>query len=101
MDRALSQPQQVCAPFFPASQRTQDDLWGPVLISNSSSFFLFLVFSGPRPQRMEVPRLGSAQSYSCQPMPEPQQCRIRAESVTYTTAHSNSQILNPLIEARD
>ena len=38
-------------------------------------------------------------SYSCQPTPQPQQCRIWATSVTYTTAHSN--IFNPLSKARD
>ena len=32
-------------------------------------------------------------------MPQPQQCQIQAESMTYTTAHS--RILNPLSEARD
>ena len=35
---------------------------------------------------MEVPRLGSNQSHSPWPMPQPQQCWIRATSATYTTA---------------
>ena len=35
------------------------------------------------------PGLGSNQSCSCQPTPEPQQLGIRAMSATYTTAHSN------------
>ena len=39
---------------------------------------------------MEVSRLGSNRSYSCQPMPQPQQCQIRATSSTYTTAHGNA-----------
>ena len=39
---------------------------------------------------MEVPRLGSNWSYSCQPMPQPQQCQIQALSVTYTIAHINA-----------
>jgi len=41
---------------------------------------------------MAVSRLGvqSDQSYSCQPTPQPQQCRIQATSGTYTTAHGNT-----------
>ena len=35
---------------------------------------------------MEVPRLGSNQSCSCWPTPQPQQLQIRAASVIYTTA---------------
>ena len=34
-------------------------------------------------------------------MPQPQQCQIRATSVTYATAHCKHWILNPLREARD
>ena len=39
---------------------------------------------------MEVPRLGSNQSSSPQPTPEPQQRHIWAVSATYTTAHGNA-----------
>ena len=56
-------------------------------------FFSFLSFSfpfWPYPWHMEVPRLGSNRSCSRQPIPEPQQCRIQATSVTFTTAHGNA-----------
>lgn len=33
------------------------------------------------------------QSRSCQPMPQPQQCGIRAASAIYTTAHGNTRSL--------
>ena len=43
---------------------------------------------------MEVPRLGEIWSYSCGlPTPLPQQCHIRAMSVTHATAHSNMEPL--------
>ena len=48
-------------------------------------FFFFLVSLGPHPWHMEAPRLGVKWSYSCWPLPQPQQ----------------RQILNPLSEARD
>ena len=51
--------------------------------------FIFLSFSGPHAWHMEVPRLGLDQSYSCRPIPEPQQC----QATTYTTAHSNTRSL--------
>ena len=60
-------------------------------ILSLSSFFL-----GPYRRHMEVPSKGS--NLSCQPTP--QQCRIQAESVTYTTVHQR-RILNPLSEVRD
>ena len=50
---------------------------------------------------MEVPRLRVNQSCSYQSTPQPQQCQNGAVSVTSTIAHSNTVILNPLIEARD
>ena len=53
-------------------------------------FGLFLSFLGPHPWHMEVPRLGSNWSRSRWPIPEPQQRANRAESATYTTAHSNA-----------
>ena len=43
---------------------------------------------------------GSNQSCSCRPAPQPQQRWIQAASVIYTTAHCNTQILNPLSKAR-
>ena len=53
-------------------------------------FFFFFFFLGPHLQHMEVHRLGLNGSCSCRPTPQPQQCRIRASSVTYTTAHCNT-----------
>ena len=56
-------------------------------------FFFFLVFLGLPQRHMEVPRLGvksEHQSYSCWPIPQPQQCGIQAKSATYTIAHSNA-----------
>ena len=38
---------------------------------------------------------------AAKPMPEPQPHEIRAVSATYTTAHRQRRILNPLSEARD
>ena len=51
---------------------------------------------------MEVPRLGSESEPQQRPMPQPQQCQIRAASKDYAAARGNAgQILNPLSEARD
>ena len=55
--------------------------------------YLFFCFLGPHPWHMEIPRLGSNWSYSCWPMPQPQQCGIWARSVTYATAHGNARSL--------
>ena len=58
----------------------------------SVRFFVCVCFFslGPHLQHMEVPRLGSNQSCSCQPTPEPQQHQIWAMSVTHNTAHRNA-----------
>ena len=53
------------------------------------SFCLFC-FLGPHMRYMDVLRLGSNQSCSCRPTPQPQQCQIWATSVTYTASHSNA-----------
>ena len=53
-------------------------------------FLVFLPFLGPLQRHMEVPRLWSNRSSSCQPTPEPQQRGIRAATATYTTAHGNA-----------
>ena len=65
----------------------------PNCMSVCLSFFLsfFFCFLGPHPWHMKVPRLGLNWSYSCQPIQQPQQRRIQAASVTYTTAHSNAR----------
>ena len=57
--------------------------------------FFFLVFLGPHPQHMEVPRLVPSSNRSCShwPTPQPQQLRIQATSATYTTAHGNPRSL--------
>ena len=55
--------------------------------------FLFFCFLGSHLQHMEVPRLGSNRSYSCRPTPQPQQCQIRAVSMTHSTAHGNARSL--------
>ena len=61
-----------------------------MFLQESFFFFLSFVFLGPHSRHMEVPRLGSNQSCSCRPTPQPQQCRIRAASVTYTAAQGNA-----------
>ena len=55
--------------------------------------FNFLFFWGLYLQHMEVPRLRSDRSCSCRPTPQPQQRKIWATSVAYTTAHGNSRSL--------
>ena len=51
---------------------------------------LFWLFSAAPMAHESSQARGSNRSYSCWPTPQPQQCRIRAESVTYTTAHGNA-----------
>ena len=59
-------------------------------------------FLGPHLWHMEVPRLGSNGSCSCQPMPQPQQLRINWSHICDLHHHSGQhQIPNPLSEARD
>ena len=58
----------------------------PVLLKR----FLFFPFLWSHLQHMEVPGQGSNRSYSCQPTPQPQQCRNQAASVTYTAACGNA-----------
>ena len=55
-------------------------------------FFFFFGFLGPHSWHMEVPRLGLNRSYSCWPVPLPQQLGILAATVTYITAHSNAEL---------
>ena len=49
------------------------------------AFLFFCLFLGPYPW-MEVPRLG----VEWELWPQPQQCQIRASSVTYTTTHGGN-----------
>ena len=61
--------------------------------TDSTVILSFFSFLGLHVQHMEFPRLGSNQSCSYWPVPQPQQHRIEAESVTYTTAHVNARSL--------
>ena len=56
-------------------------------------FILFFVFWGCTHGIWRFPDWGTSWSYSCRPMPKPQQHWIRAVTVTYTTAHSNARSL--------
>ena len=66
-----------------------------------SLFYLFILsflsFEGRTNSIWRFPGYGSNQSYSRQPTPQPQQCQIRATSVTYTTAHCNARSLTHLV----
>ena len=53
-----------------------------------SFFFFLLVFLGPHPQ--QFPQLGVKWKPQHQPMPQPEQHRIRTTSATYSIAHSNT-----------
>ena len=53
-------------------------------------FFCLLSFGGCSRGTCRFPYQGSNGSCSCQPTPQPQQCRIWAESAIYTTAHGNA-----------
>ena len=55
--------------------------------------FLFLYFYGRTWSIKKFPEEGSIWSCSCRPTPQPQQCQIRAASVTYATAGSNTRSL--------
>ena len=75
-----------------------------ILITRSQwTRFAIFFFLGLHLWHMEVARLGSNWCSSCQPMPQPQQLRIPATSVTYTSGHSNARSLThwlkPGIEA--
>ena len=56
----------------------------------SPIFICLFSFLGLHLQHMEVRRWGVKLSYSCQPMPQPQQHQISAASVTYATAYGNT-----------
>ena len=55
--------------------------------------FICFAFQGCTHSTCTFPGQGSNQSHSCRPMLQPQQHRIRATSVTYTTGHSNTRSL--------
>ena len=59
--------------------------------------FYFILFFRARPAAYGSSQAGgggvvSNQNCSCQPTPQPQQHRIQATSVTYTTAHGNTEL---------
>ena len=56
-------------------------------------FFFFLLFKGHTTAYGGSRARDRIGSYSCQPTLPPQQCRIRAGSATYTTAHGNARSL--------
>ena len=53
-------------------------------------FFFFFAFQGHTHGTWRFPGQGLNWSCSCQPTPQSQQLKIQDESVTYTTAHSNT-----------
>ena len=60
------------------------------------SVILLLLFLVPATYR-RFPGWGSNWSCSCWPMPQPQQCQIRAAFATYAAAHSNTGFLTPWV----
>ena len=66
-----------------------------VIKQNSFSAYFFFLFSflGPHRGIWKFPGQGSNQSCICWPTPQPQLCRIRATSATYTTAHGIARSL--------
>ena len=63
--------------------------------------FFFLCFLGPQSCHMEVPRLGGESELQPPAYPTAIASGIWASSVSYTTAHSQRWILNPLSKAGD
>ena len=57
------------------------------------SFSFFFAFLGRTTSIWKFPGQGSKQNHRCQPAPQPQQHRIQAVSVTYTTNYSNARSL--------
>ena len=58
--------------------------------NSGRAFFFFLVFLGPHPGHMEVPRLGVELELQLLAYTKSQYLGIPAVSVTYTTAHGNA-----------
>ena len=52
--------------------------------------FIYFFFLGPHLWHMEVTRLGVELELQLRPVPQPQQCRIQAPSLTYAAACSNA-----------
>ena len=68
---------------------------------NLYSFFFFFFSLETHLWHMEVAWLGAESELQLPSTPQPQQCRMRATSSTYTKAHGNAWSFNPLSEARD
>ena len=92
----------ICWGCSPEKQKnkTRENIWAIRELSHHCYcyyycflFFVFFYFLGLYLQHMEVRKLGSNWSYSSGLMPQPQQLRIQAEPVTYTTAHGNTRSL--------
>ena len=54
------------------------------------SIYLLIYVQSSTCGSLKFPGQGSHRSYSCWPMPQPQQCQIRAASATYAAACSNA-----------
>ena len=61
----------------------------PVDLVKCGFFFFFLIFFQLHQQHREIPGLGAESGLQPPVYTMPQQCRIRAMSATYTTAHGN------------
>ena len=64
-----------------------------LVILEKTLFYLFIFFQGNTHGMWKFQGQGSNWSCSCRPMPQPQQCGIRAMSPTHTTAHGNTRSL--------
>ena len=88
---------------FPHSELLGAQGAPPTRLQHLNWVFFFFFFFGPfRGTRgiWRFPGEGSNRSYSCRPTPQPQPRQIWAASATYTTAHRQHQILNPLRRPR-
>ena len=66
-----------------------------ISLANQTTFFFMCVCLRAAPTAYGGPQARDYihQSYSFQPTPQPQKCKIQALSVTYTTAHGNARSL--------
>ena len=73
--------------------RENESATSPVSLLFFLFFFLHFRMIPAACSIWKFPGQGSNRSYSCQPTPQPQQQRIQAASVTYTTGHVNTRFL--------
>ena len=64
-----------------------------ILLFNFILFYYFCLFRAAPEAYGGSQAKGWNPSYNCWPIPQPQQRQIRAESVTYATAHGNARSL--------